>query len=61
MKTLYTTTAVATGDGRNGHVTTIDGLLDTAVRAPKELGGEAGRPTPSSCSPPGTPPASTGR
>jgi len=39
MEPLYTTTAVATGDGRNGHVTTIDGLLDTPVRTPKELGG----------------------
>jgi osmotically inducible protein OsmC len=39
MESLYTTTAVATGDGRNGHVATIDGLLDTPVRTPKELGG----------------------
>jgi lipoyl-dependent peroxiredoxin len=39
MESLYTTSAVATGDGRNGHVATIDGLLDTAVRTPKELGG----------------------
>jgi osmotically inducible protein OsmC len=39
MKTLYTTTAVATGDGRNGHVSSLDGHLDTPVRTPKELGG----------------------
>ena len=39
MKTLYTTTAIATGDGRNGRVASIDGLLDTNVRTPKELGG----------------------
>jgi Ohr subfamily peroxiredoxin len=39
MKTLYTTSAVATGDGRNGRVTSLDGLLDTQVRTPKELGG----------------------
>lgn len=39
MESLYTTTAVATGDGRNGHVATIDGHLDTPVRTPKELGG----------------------
>jgi osmotically inducible protein OsmC len=39
MKTLYTTTAVATGDGRNGHVQTTDGLLEAPVRTPKELGG----------------------
>ena len=38
MKTLYTTSAVATGDGRNGRVTSLDGLLDTPVRTPKELG-----------------------
>jgi osmotically inducible protein OsmC len=39
LESLYTTTAIATGDGRNGHVTTLDGLLDTPVRTPKELGG----------------------
>jgi lipoyl-dependent peroxiredoxin len=39
MESLYTTSAVATGDGRNGHVASIDGLLDTPVRTPKELGG----------------------
>jgi lipoyl-dependent peroxiredoxin len=39
MKTLYTTTAVATGDGRNGRVTSLDGHLDADVRTPKELGG----------------------
>ena len=39
MKTLYTTSAVATGDGRNGRVTSLDGLIDTPVRTPKELGG----------------------
>lgn len=39
MQTLYTTTAVATGDGRNGHVQTTDGLLDADVRMPVELGG----------------------
>ncbi len=40
MKTLYTTTAIATGDGRNGRVASLDGLLDTPVRTPKELGGQ---------------------
>ena len=39
MKTLYTTTAIATGDGRNGRVASLDGHLDTNVRTPKELGG----------------------
>jgi osmotically inducible protein OsmC len=46
MKPLYTTTAVATGDGRNGHVQTIDGILTTSVRTPKELGGEGGATNP---------------
>ena len=40
MKTLYTTTAIATGDGRNGRVASLDGHLDTTVRTPKELGGQ---------------------
>jgi len=46
MKTLYTTTAIATGDGRNGHVQTTDGLLDTDVRMPAELGGPGGATNP---------------
>ena len=46
MKTLYTASAVATGDGRNGHVTSMDGHLDAPVRTPKELGGEGGATNP---------------
>jgi osmotically inducible protein OsmC len=46
MKPLYTTTAVATGDGRNGHVQTIDGIFTAPVRTPKELGGEGGATNP---------------
>ena len=46
MTPLYTTTAVATGDGRNGHVQTIDGILVAPVRTPKELGGEGGATNP---------------
>jgi len=46
MNTLYTASAVATGDGRNGHVQTFDGILDTPVRTPKELGGEGGATNP---------------
>lgn len=46
MKTLYTTSAVATGDGRNGHVQTTDGLLATDVRVPTELGGPGGSTNP---------------
>jgi lipoyl-dependent peroxiredoxin len=46
MKNIYTTTAIATGDGRNGHVQTTDGLLDTDVRTPAELGGSGGATNP---------------
>jgi Ohr subfamily peroxiredoxin len=46
MKPLYTATAVALGDGRNGHVQSSDGQLDTMVRVPKELGGEGGATNP---------------
>lgn len=46
MTVLYTAEALATGDGRNGHVRTIDGLVDTDVRVPKELGGAGGQPNP---------------
>ena len=46
MTPLYTTTAIATGDGRNGHVQTTDGLLATDVRMPTELGGPGGSTNP---------------
>ena len=46
MKLLYTATAVATGDGRDGHVETTDGLLATDVRMPAELGGPGGATNP---------------
>ncbi|HYN65855.1 MAG TPA: organic hydroperoxide resistance protein [Ornithinibacter sp.] len=46
MNILYTATAVATGDGRNGHVQTPDGTIDAPVRTPKELGGEGGATNP---------------
>lgn len=39
MKTLYSTTATATG-GRNGHVRSDNGVLDLEVRMPQGLGGE---------------------
>lgn len=42
MDILYTAEAIASGDGRNGHVATPDGLLDTDVRVPKEMGGAGG-------------------
>lgn len=34
-KIFYTATATATGDGRNGHVATDDGLLDLDLATPK--------------------------
>jgi osmotically inducible protein OsmC len=46
MKPLYTAVATATGDGRNGHVTSADGLVDTDVRIPKEMGGPGGATNP---------------
>jgi Ohr subfamily peroxiredoxin len=46
MTALYTASAVATGDGRNGHVQSTDGLLDADVRMPKELGGPGGATNP---------------
>ena len=46
MAPLYTASAVATGDGRNGHVASTDGLLDLDVRIPQELGGSGGATNP---------------
>jgi Ohr subfamily peroxiredoxin len=46
MDALYTATATATGDGRNGHVTSEDGLVDTDVRIPVEMGGPGGATNP---------------
>lgn len=46
MHTIYTTTAHATGDGRNGRATTDDGLLDIELRIPKEMGGAGGHTNP---------------
>jgi osmotically inducible protein OsmC len=43
---IYTAIATATGDGRNGHVASEDGLLDTDVRIPKEMGGSGGATNP---------------
>ena len=39
MKTLYTAEALATGEGRNGHVRSTDGRVDLDVAVPKEMGG----------------------
>jgi Ohr subfamily peroxiredoxin len=46
MQALYTTTVTATGDGRNGHAESEDGVLVVDVRIPKELGGGGGATNP---------------
>ncbi|MDJ1114625.1 organic hydroperoxide resistance protein [Microbacterium dauci] len=46
MDAIYTAEALATGDGRNGHVRSGDGLVDTDVRIPAEMGGPGGAPNP---------------
>lgn len=46
MEPLYTTVALATGDGRNGHVAVQDGTFETDVRVPTELGGPGGATNP---------------
>ncbi|MFA7195220.1 MAG: organic hydroperoxide resistance protein, partial [Candidatus Neomarinimicrobiota bacterium] len=45
MKTLYTTRVTAVG-GRNGKVSSQDGILNLQVRAPKEMGGSGGATNP---------------
>ena len=42
MSALYTASATATGDGRNGHVRSSDGILDFDLAVPKEMGGPGG-------------------
>jgi osmotically inducible protein OsmC len=46
MDILYTAEATATGDGRNGHVRSSDGILDADVRMPPEMGGKGGATNP---------------
>ena len=46
MNVLYTATAHATGEGRNGHAISDDGVLDLDLRMPKELGGPGGATNP---------------
>ncbi|MEU8816927.1 organic hydroperoxide resistance protein [Actinoplanes sp. NPDC048796] len=42
MPAIYTASATATGDGRNGHVRSSDGVLDFDLAVPKEMGGPGG-------------------
>jgi lipoyl-dependent peroxiredoxin len=46
MNVLYTATATATGDGRNGHTASDDGMIDMDVRIPKSMGGPGGATNP---------------
>ncbi|ATE62467.1 organic hydroperoxide resistance protein [Thauera sinica] len=43
---LYTTSALSTGDARNGHVRSEDGLLDLDLVHPKSLGGAGDKTNP---------------
>ncbi|MGU3501056.1 organic hydroperoxide resistance protein [Mycobacterium sp. C31M] len=44
--TIYTTTVTASGNGRNGHIESEDGLLVLDVKIPKEMGGAGGATNP---------------
>jgi Ohr subfamily peroxiredoxin len=46
IKVLYTATATASGDGRSGKVRSSDGLVDTVLAVPAELGGPGGATNP---------------
>ena len=46
MNILYTAVAHASGDGRNGHARSEDGILDLELRIPKEMGGPGGATNP---------------
>ena len=46
MNVIYTTTANATGDGRNGHSETEDGSVAFDMRVPAEMGGPGGGANP---------------
>ncbi|GAA4178815.1 organic hydroperoxide resistance protein [Gryllotalpicola koreensis] len=39
MDILYTAEALSTGEGRNGHVTTVDGRVDLDMAIPQAMGG----------------------
>jgi Ohr subfamily peroxiredoxin len=46
MDAIYTAVAHATGDGRNGHAQSEDGILDVDVRVPEAMGGPGGATNP---------------
>ena len=45
MQAVYTASATASGDGRNGHTRSSDGVLDLDLAVPKEMGGPGGAHT----------------
>ena len=46
MSALYTASATATGEGRNGHSRSSDGILDVDLATPVEMGGPGGATNP---------------
>jgi osmotically inducible protein OsmC len=46
VPSLYTAVATATGEGRNGHARSSDGLLDLDLAVPREMGGPGGATNP---------------
>ncbi len=46
MAALYTASATATGEGRNGHSRSSDGLIDVDLATPTEMGGPGGATNP---------------
>jgi len=45
MPAVYTAVATATGDGRNGHARSSDGVLDVDLAVPTAMGGPGGAKT----------------
>src|SRR3954464_8243002 len=46
MDAIYTAVATASGDGRNGHARSSDGIVDVDLAVPKEMGGAGGATNP---------------
>ena len=46
MSVVYTAIATSTGDGRNGHTRSSDGLVDLDLAVPVEMGGPGGGSNP---------------
>ena len=46
MTAIYTASATATGEGRNGHSRSSDGIVDVDLATPVELGGPGGATNP---------------